>query len=101
MQFANRILDWGELGFGGFNEEQELFGVLDLALPMVDGGDRSEDVDAGSQTPGDEFGGQGIGFFREEAVESMRRLSVIGGVLSRAGNTLPDEVRPGKGNSMP
>ena len=67
---------------------------------MVDRGDWSEDVDAGSQAAGDEFGGEGIGFFAGRGGGEHEALSVIGGVLSRAGIRYPIEVRIGKSNSM-
>jgi len=81
MQLAKRVLNRAELGFGGFNEEQEFYRVFNLALPAVDGRDRSEDVDAGSQMAGDQFGGNGVGFLAEDTVVNMRRLSVIGRFL--------------------
>jgi hypothetical protein len=51
-----------KLGFGRFDEKQKLLGVFDLSLPVVDGGDWAEDVDAGRESSGDEFGGDGVGF---------------------------------------
>ena len=101
MQFAKRVLNSPELGFGGFNEEQELFGAFNLSLPTVDRREWSKDVDAGGEAARNQFGCDGVGFLAgEETVVNIRRLSVMDSSCNELRITYTDVVRRGKSHSF-
>ena len=55
-------LEGGEESGQDFEAEAKLLGPLNLALPAVVGGDRAVDLHTGSESAGDDVGGEAIGF---------------------------------------